>query len=267
MRSFPIFDSSYSDKQDWNYRGCGCNTLFYADTNCTGLSRAENYSAARADYASWQLNVTTRSLQSAATVLLLACPSDTSLLETLAFRLHQPNLLSITFGKEKPDPARLVVPWTFPQTFGYQKGSTDMTWPLSMLEVNALRIRDTQAVTITNFPPAVEKMSGLRTVYLVRLGLTRVPLGLRQLAGGLKFLQLSENKLTSLPGWIAEMKLLNLLHVAGNLFSKVPRSIGDLSSLKFLDFHDTGLISTVPSFIGKLTMLRYVYRLELFLRQ
>ena len=84
--------------------------------------------------------------------------------------------------------------------------------------------------------------------------LTSVPAEIGQLTS-LKTLILNENQLTSVPADIWQLTSLEKLHLGMNKLTSVPAEIGQLTSLKELDLNENQLTS-VPAEIGQLTSLR-----------
>jgi len=99
-------------------------------------------------------------------------------------------------------------------------------------------------------------------INLSGLKLSHVPDALRELKL-VTSLDLSHNRLTTLPGWLHELPLSEL-NLSWNSFRELPLVLGGLKNLVRLDLLRNGL-DTIPDFIGNLTELTHltVFRNEL----
>jgi hypothetical protein len=100
--------------------------------------------------------------------------------------------------------------------------------------------------------------------------LRAVPGSIRVLHKHLKVLCLGRNRLTALPGEIAELTELTELEISESRLKELPPGIGSLKNLRMLDLSGNRL-STLPAEIGGLTHLRTLNldrnRLELLPRE
>ncbi|MCJ7651770.1 MAG: leucine-rich repeat domain-containing protein, partial [Candidatus Lokiarchaeota archaeon] len=70
----------------------------------------------------------------------------------------------------------------------------------------------------------------------------------------LEYLDLSYNRLTSLPEYICDFKSLKSLYLSANQLTHLPDCIHNLKSLEFIDLRDNKL-TLLPESIGKLKNL------------
>ncbi|KAK7793298.1 hypothetical protein R5R35_007623 [Gryllus longicercus] len=88
--------------------------------------------------------------------------------------------------------------------------------------------------------------------------LTEFPSNLKQLESVLRTLDLSDNKLSTLPSDIGSFKLLKHLNINKNRLESLPVEIGNLTKLESLSVCSNKL-TTLPSEISKLLNLKQVY--------
>ena len=69
------------------------------------------------------------------------------------------------------------------------------------------------------------------------------PENLQKVSATLRNLDLSNNKLTTIPNWIVDFKSLKTLNLSGNLISYLPEDIGQLSKLENLIVSNVWFIS------------------------
>ena len=189
VRAFPIFTTVYESAEDFSFRSCSCNTLFYVSENCT----------ARGRHASSVLNISAAILQPTTIVMIQACPSDTELLRTLELRARAPVVIKIEVAPEQAPPvvdaANSSFPaatttssftWMFPPRFGYyrqqQPGGDENNDVLPLVGLNIQgqmrqnnNTRTVATVRLGNLPSALGLMSTLIGLELIQVGLTEVP--------------------------------------------------------------------------------------------
>jgi leucine-rich repeat protein SHOC2 len=102
-------------------------------------------------------------------------------------------------------------------------------------------------------PAEIGRLSALRYLNLTDNQLTSVPAEIGQLTS-LRVLFLNHNQLTSLPAEIWQLTSLRVLELAANQLTSVPAEIGQLTSLQQLVLGGNQLTS-LPAEIGQLTSL------------
>ncbi|XP_072936234.1 leucine-rich repeat-containing protein 57-like [Epargyreus clarus] len=85
-----------------------------------------------------------------------------------------------------------------------------------------------------------------------------IPVEVLNLSDHLRNLDVSKNKISSLPDDISRFKLLKQLNLSSNLIETLPGSIVDLKKLELLNISNNK-ISSLPSAFGKLSNLKQVY--------
>ena len=85
--------------------------------------------------------------------------------------------------------------------------------------------------------------------------LDEFPDALQKVTGNLRNLDLSNNKITSIPRWIANFKALKTLNISGNQITSLPEEIGQLTKLENL-IVSKNLLSSLPKSLGKLRNLK-----------
>ena len=66
------------------------------------------------------------------------------------------------------------------------------------------------------------------------------PENLQKVSATLRNLDLSNNKLTTIPNWIVDFKSLKTLNLSGNLISYLPEDIGQVMSVRLWNFKNGG---------------------------
>ncbi len=94
----------------------------------------------------------------------------------------------------------------------------------------------------------------LKLLFLFNNKLTSIPPEIGQLKN-LKWLGLGVNKLTSIPPEIGQLKNLQKLYLQGNKLTSIPPEIGQLKNLTWLSIADNKLTS-IPPEIGQLKNLQ-----------
>ncbi|CBJ29007.1 Putative Leucine Rich Repeat Protein Kinase [Ectocarpus siliculosus] len=116
-----------------------------------------------------------------------------------------------------------------------------------------------QGIGDGDVPASVVRLAGvLRKVDLSGNRLTAVPPGLLGLGAGLEDLNLGNNDIAEMPPEIAKLGGLLFFNMAGNRLTRLPAEIGRLSSLKRLGLKGNALVR-LPSSIGDLTHLVELY--------
>lgn len=116
-----------------------------------------------------------------------------------------------------------------------------------------------QGVVDGDVPASVVRLAGvLRKVDLSGNRLTVVPPGLLGLGPGLEDLNLGNNAIAEMSPEIAQLSGLLFFNVAGNRLTKLPAEIGRLSALKRLGLKGNAL-ERLPSSIGDLSHLVELY--------
>ena len=82
------------------------------------------------------------------------------------------------------------------------------------------------------------------------------PENLQKVSATLRNLDLSNNKLTAIPNWIADFKSLKTLNLSGNLISYLPEDIGQLTKLENLIVSKNRLSGALPESLAKLKNLK-----------
>ncbi|CAB3237093.1 unnamed protein product [Arctia plantaginis] len=105
---------------------------------------------------------------------------------------------------------------------------------------------------------------------LAEYKLKEIPIEALQLSDTLRSLDLSKNRLTSLPNDICKFKLLKQLKLDANKIESLPNSMSDMRKLEMLNVSNN-LITCLPETFAKLNNLKQVYlnhnRLKLFPEQ
>jgi internalin A len=83
---------------------------------------------------------------------------------------------------------------------------------------------DLSGLGLTELPPEIGRLTGLRVLELWRNRLMVVPDSLRELTQ-LRYLYLSGNQLTAVPDWLGELTQLRSLDLNGNRLTAVPDSL------------------------------------------
>ena len=86
--------------------------------------------------------------------------------------------------------------------------------------------------------------------------LEEFPEALQKVSGNLRNLDLSNNKITSIPRWIANFKALKTLNLSGNQLNSLPEEIGHLPKLENLIISKNCLTGALPKSLGKLKNLK-----------
>src|SRR5271165_373205 len=108
---------------------------------------------------------------------------------------------------------------------------------------------------LNRLPPELERLSSLQTLNLS--GCEQLGGDLAPLTGltSLQSLDLSANRLSSLPPEITKLKRLQSLDLNANQLSSLPPEITELTSLQSLDL-SANQLSSLPPEIGKLISLQ-----------
>ena len=107
-------------------------------------------------------------------------------------------------------------------------------------------------------PPEVFQLDKLEKLSLYRNYIVKFPGRLAtRLKGSLRELNLSGNRIETIPPEIQQMEHLTrlLLSDMAHTLTGVPKELGDLKNLEYLNLHDTNL-HEVPKELGKLANLR-----------
>ena len=80
--------------------------------------------------------------------------------------------------------------------------------------------------------------------------LEEFPDALQKVTGNLRNLDLSQNKIVSIPRWISSFKVLKTLNISSNKITQLPEEIGDLIKLENL-LVSGNLLRALPRSLGK----------------
>jgi len=106
---------------------------------------------------------------------------------------------------------------------------------------------------LTELPPEIGKLKGLRTLNLSNNQLSTLPREIGQMEG-LSVLEVKANKLTSLPDTFNGLRNLMTLSLQRNKLRDIPSALYNLTSLRSLDLSDNS-IQRIASEIGSLASL------------
>ena len=124
---------------------------------------------------------------------------------------------------------------------------------VTMVEGRVVRL-DLSGKSLSQVVPAcIGRLTALRWLNLSDNQLTSVPAEIGQLTS-LEELYLDDNKLTSVPAEIGQLTALRELHLDGNKLTSVPAEIGQLTALTEL-FLGGNQLTSLPAEIGQLTAL------------
>jgi len=87
--------------------------------------------------------------------------------------------------------------------------------------------------------------------------LEEFPEALQKVTGNLRNLDLSANKITSIPRWISNFKALRTLNINGNRLTNLPEEIGNLVKLETL-LISGNLLKILPKSLAKLENLKEI---------
>ena len=96
--------------------------------------------------------------------------------------------------------------------------------------------------------------SGSTRLALDGLGLTALPDAVRELTR-LDYIDVGENQLADLPGWVTELTSLTGINLSDNRFVEIPLVLRDLIQLEALSIGECK-VSNVPQWIGELRCLQ-----------
>jgi Leucine-rich repeat (LRR) protein len=119
---------------------------------------------------------------------------------------------------------------------------------------------DFTGALIDSFPREMCSCTGVRSLILEDCNLRELPVRLRGMKD-LERLSLRENRIARIPNWIADLKRLRQIDVAGNFEIDLDQSLkalGSLPDLRELIISDPLNDSALPQSIGKLRSLRYL---------
>jgi protein phosphatase 1L len=105
--------------------------------------------------------------------------------------------------------------------------------------------------------PNEQLVNSTRTLLLHENALTALPMQFAVRQSQLRVLYLNENRLSTWPEALSELKFLEKLHLESNQLTVVPSSVGRLSSLRKLYLHNNR-ISSLPSDLGALRQLTHL---------
>lgn len=105
--------------------------------------------------------------------------------------------------------------------------------------------------------PNEQLISSTRTLLLHENLLTSLPAQFAVRQNQLRVLYLNENRLSTWPEALSELKFLEKLHLESNQLTSVPSSVGRLSSLRKLYLHNNR-IASLPSELGALRQLTHL---------
>lgn len=89
----------------------------------------------------------------------------------------------------------------------------------------------------------LNKSARLLTLSLLYALLQTLPDDLRELVGSVRVLDVSGNRLTTLPDWLREATNLRRIVVSRNVLTELPDWLGELTSLKVLDASENRLVA------------------------
>ena len=283
-RAFPIF-KFYNNDIDNGCRSCICYSVHYArhpsdfgngDGNCSTLTQDQKRlrSTRQTDtsqgctanpemkdgsyrFASEIMDLSPVLLEHISIAVIMACPSDTMLLETLSKNLRTPAVLHIHIEvealKHNGSNGSDMVPWTFPDNFAVDQ---PRPWPLVYFGIYGQMRRNTRQIELRNLPGVLGRMTHLRSLALGSAGLTKVPGDI----GSLSYLRTviipGNKKISSLPLFFYKFEQLNKIDLTSCGFSSVPPIIGEMKVLSKLTLDSNEEIDDVPDFLGKLTSLK-----------
>ncbi|KAF6024893.1 LRRC57 [Bugula neritina] len=101
----------------------------------------------------------------------------------------------------------------------------------------------------------VEMASKTGTCQLAKLNLNEFPAEVEGLAGSLRMLDISENRIPTIPPSISQFTMIKSLQISSNRLSGLPSEIGVLKKLETLNVSDNQL-SSLPSTITNLKSLK-----------
>ena len=110
---------------------------------------------------------------------------------------------------------------------------------------------------LTELPPEIGRLTGLRFLVLAYNNLTVVPNVLRELTQ-LQSLDLTNNKLTAMPEWLHELKQLQILTLSGNRLAAVPDTLHQLIQLQTLYLQNNQL-TAIPGWLAEMPALKKLF--------
>ena len=87
--------------------------------------------------------------------------------------------------------------------------------------------------------------------------LEEFPDALQKVTGNLRNLDLSQNKIVSIPRWISSFKVLKTLNISSNKITQLPEEIGDLIKLENL-LVSGNLLRALPRSLGKFKVQKII---------
>lgn len=108
---------------------------------------------------------------------------------------------------------------------------------------------------LTSLPEELAKLTDLKFIIISGNGFDSFPLVLGKL--NLQLLDISNNKLVSLPAIIEKLPNLRFLDISDNELMAIPPTIEKLTQLKYLNLDSNQLVE-LPKEMGNLTKLKYL---------
>src|SRR3990167_6068589 len=168
------------------------------------------------------------------------------------------SVIPLAQNDEEPDDFRAILNrWVEERTHIFEDRQRVEQKIIEFLNDKSKNILDLSSLSLTSLPPIFNTDPFIKRLTKLDIShnrLTSLPVGI----GGLQALQelkVSENRLTSLPAEIGRLQALQELHVRGNQLTSLPAEIGGLRALK--DLHVSGnQLTSLPAEIGGLQALQ-----------